>query len=115
MISCAFVNGGHEELYATSPYVALQDFMVESEIYIHDAICEFMNLSAEYTAESVINGENIEARLTLESEGKNIFAKIGNKIIDLCIFLLRSLNITKNEDQIFASVLFKVMETSGFL
>lgn len=83
MISCAFVNGGTEELFTTSPYIALQEFMVESEIQIHDMIEDFMNLSAEYTAEAAINGDDPEKTLMLESEGKNIFAKIGDKIIEL--------------------------------
>lgn len=105
MISCAFVNGGHEELYATSPYIALQEFMVESEIYIHDAITEFMNLSAEYTAESAINGEDSEKVLMLESEGKNIFAKIGDKIIKLWETVISFISscIDKIKDKIFES------------
>lgn len=84
MISYAFVNGTSEDLLATSPYVSLQEFMVESEISIHESISEFMDKMTEYVEESAINGEeNEEKRLLLEAEGDNIFAKIGEKVIEL--------------------------------
>lgn len=84
MISYTFVNGGSEELLASSPLLALQELLIESEISIHENISDFMDKMTEYVEESAINGEeNEEKRLMLEAEGNNIFTKIGEKVIEL--------------------------------
>lgn len=84
MISYAFVNGGSEELLASSPLLSLQELLIESEISIHETISEFMDKMTEYVEESTINGEeDEEKRLMLEAEGNNVFTKIGEKVIEL--------------------------------
>ena len=82
MISLAFINGGTEEIYSTNPlYTSGLDALVEDAIHSYN---EYNEKFDKFMTESSITGfENLDDLAFLESEGNNIFAKIGNAIINV--------------------------------
>ena len=84
MISKAFVNGEMQQPSSSSPFLSLERAMIDAEHEIDEMLSSYLNTSEMYAFESELMGTIDEDKmLFLEAEGKNIFEKIGDKVIEI--------------------------------
>lgn len=80
MISFSYVNGIESYIPAADPFLSMERELTEMSDTIDNVISEGLTSYRQYVIES---GDDSSFQIFMEKEGQNIFAKIGNAIIDM--------------------------------
>lgn len=83
MISVNFINGLHLNSYVDSDYLNMKEILTKESEFVENMIDDVLYNYDKAVLEYTITESGHRPELILESDGKNIFARIGDAIIGM--------------------------------